>query len=72
MKRLILTTLLAFAFGIGLSLLVATPSMAVHKGAGPLTCGACHTMHSSQGGTSNPADPSNTMGMGDEAGGSFI
>ncbi|MDP2682271.1 MAG: hypothetical protein Q8P28_05615 [Deltaproteobacteria bacterium] len=65
MKRLILTTLLAFAFGIGLSLLTATPSMAVHKGAGDLTCGACHTMHSSQGGTSTPS-------MGDQAGGSFI
>ena len=62
MKRLILTTLLAFAFGIGLALLTAAPSMAVHKGSGDLTCGACHTMHSSQGGTSAPS-------MGDGSGG---
>ena len=50
-KRTILTVLLAFAFGIGLALLTAEPSMAVHKGAGDLICGQCHTMHSSQGST---------------------
>ncbi|MEK6837737.1 MAG: hypothetical protein AABX69_03740, partial [Nanoarchaeota archaeon] len=65
MKRTILTALPAFAFGIGLALLAATPSMAVHKGSGDLTCGACHTMHSSQGGGSGTS-------MGQEAGGSFI
>ena len=37
---------------IGLALF-ATPALAVHAGTGQgLTCGACHTMHSSQGGTS--------------------
>ncbi|MEK7841837.1 MAG: hypothetical protein AAB197_04110, partial [Deltaproteobacteria bacterium] len=66
MKRTILTALPAFAFGIGLALLAATPSMAVHKGAGDLVCGSCHTMHSSQGGTS-------ILSMGDgAASGSFV
>ncbi len=32
--------------------LYPAPSMAVHKGAGDLVCGGCHTMHNSQGGTS--------------------
>ena len=49
MKRFILTAIMTFAFGIGLTLLASTPSMAVHKGAGDLTCGGCHTMHNSQG-----------------------
>lgn len=49
MKRFILTAIMTFAFGIGLTLLAATSSMAVHKGAGDLTCGGCHTMHNSQG-----------------------
>lgn len=35
---------------------------AVHKGAGDLTCGACHTMHNSQGGTD----------LGGNSGGSLI
>ncbi len=30
-------------------LMAAAPAEAVHKGAGDLTCGACHTMHNSQG-----------------------
>ncbi len=34
----------------------------VHKGAGPLTCGACHTMHNSQGGS----------GLGGLSGGSLV
>jgi len=59
-KGYILTLLLASAFGIGLVLLTATSSMAVHKGAGDLTCGACHTMHSSQGGTSVASMGANT------------
>lgn len=46
------TTLLAIvAFGIAAMLMVATPSMAVHKNYdNKLACGSCHTMHNSQGG----------------------
>jgi len=33
-------------------LLYGIPASAVHKGAGDLTCGNCHTMHNSQGGSS--------------------
>ena len=33
-----------------LLMVTATPSEAVHAGSGELTCGQCHTMHSSQGG----------------------
>ncbi|HBR16190.1 MAG: hypothetical protein A3G39_09765 [Deltaproteobacteria bacterium RIFCSPLOWO2_12_FULL_43_16] len=55
MKRLILIALLALGLGFGLTLMASTPSMAVHKGSGDLTCGSCHTMHSSQGGTSSPS-----------------
>lgn len=49
MKR---TTLFAIvAFGIAAMLMVATPSMAVHKNFdNKLACGSCHTMHNSQGG----------------------
>lgn len=52
MKKHIFTVLLAFAFGLGLMLLMAKPSMAVHGGSGQLTCGQCHTMHNSQGNSS--------------------
>ncbi len=31
---------------------IVSPSYAVHKGAGDLTCGNCHTMHNSQGNAS--------------------
>lgn len=55
MKRLILIALLALGLGFGLTLMASTPSMAVHKGSGDLTCGSCHTMHSSQGGTYGPS-----------------
>jgi hypothetical protein len=56
MKKTILTALLAFGLGLGLTLIASTPSMAVHKGTGQgLTCGNCHTMHSSQGGTNSTA-----------------
>ncbi|MFQ5560499.1 MAG: hypothetical protein ACE5FU_07945 [Nitrospinota bacterium] len=47
MKRSSLV-LAAVGFAAGL-LLSTTPSEAVHKGAGGLTCGQCHTMHNSQG-----------------------
>lgn len=49
MKKQILTVLLTFTFGLGLTLLASTGAMAVHKGSTGLTCGSCHTMHSSQG-----------------------
>lgn len=52
MKRFYTLAIAAIAV-IGLALF-ATPASAVHKGAGDLTCGACHTMHSSQGGTNAP------------------
>lgn len=44
----------AMICAVGL-LMAATPSMAIHKGSGDLTCGSCHTMHSSQGGTNAPS-----------------
>jgi hypothetical protein len=48
MRRSFLLALLAFA--VACLFMAATPAMAVHKGAGGvLTCGLCHTMHSSQG-----------------------
>src|SRR3989338_3540999 len=50
MRRYISLTLIGFC----LSLLYPSPSKAVHKGAGDITCGSCHTMHSSQGGTNGP------------------
>ena len=64
MKEHFLIALIALGLGLGLTLMVSTPSMAVHKGSGDLTCGNCHTMHSSQGGTSGAS-----MGGGS---GSFI
>ncbi|MEK7773744.1 MAG: hypothetical protein AAB307_05305 [Deltaproteobacteria bacterium] len=48
MKRL----LIAAALSLGIGLFAASDSQAVHKGAGDLTCGQCHTMHNSQGGAS--------------------
>lgn len=38
---------------IGFLLLSSTSAFAVHKGAGDLTCGNCHTIHNSQGGGTN-------------------
>lgn len=48
MKRLIVVIVLTTAIG----LLASSESFAVHKGSGDLTCGQCHTMHNSQGGSS--------------------
>jgi len=46
------TLLLAFiAIFFVAAITIPTSSMAVHKGAGNLVCGSCHTMHNSQGGT---------------------
>ncbi|MHC4359026.1 MAG: hypothetical protein ACYSTQ_09550 [Planctomycetota bacterium] len=50
MRRFYLLALMACSV-VALVLMVATPSEAVHKGAGDMTCGACHTMHNSQGGS---------------------
>lgn len=44
-----------FAFTVAGLVMFASPSMAVHKGVGDLTCGTCHTMHSSQGGQTETA-----------------
>ncbi len=57
-----------FAFTVAGLVMVASPSMAVHKGVGDLTCGTCHTMHSSQGGGN---DDGSGFSMGGDAG-SFI
>lgn len=62
MKRTMFTALLAIAFGFGLMLLTAGPSIAIHKGAGNLACGGCHTMHNSQGSAS----------LGGNVGGSLV
>lgn len=62
MRKTIFTVLLAITFGLGLTLLASTGAMAVHKGAGNLTCGGCHTMHNSQ----------NSTDMGGAAGGSMV
>ncbi|HHL40979.1 MAG TPA: hypothetical protein ENJ37_10780 [Deltaproteobacteria bacterium] len=35
--------------------------LAVHKGAGPLTCGQCHTMHNSQGNVSLEGDTQGSL-----------
>jgi len=64
MKKTILTALLAFGLGLGLTLIASTPSMAVHRGFGALACGGCHTMHNSQGGGANT--------LGGNAGGSLV
>ena len=37
-------------------LMAAAPAEAVHKGAGDLVCGACHTMHNTQGGNATNLD----------------
>ncbi len=47
-----------------IALLWSLPVSAVHKGAGNLTCGNCHTMHNSQGGGSNT--------LGGTAGGALV
>lgn len=59
MKRTMFTALLALAFGLGLTLIYSTESMALHKGSGGLlACGGCHTMHNSQGSSSLGGNPS--------------
>lgn len=58
MKKILLTGFLS----LGIWLLASPEAMAVHKGSGDLTCGTCHTMHNSQGGSS----------LGGNAGGSLV
>lgn len=65
LKRLALTAVAA----IGMGLLASTPSWAIHKGAGGLVCGGCHTMHNSQGRASLIDGSANSDGAG---GGSLI
>lgn len=58
MNKLILT---CFTI-VGIWFFASTTAMAIHKGSGDLVCGACHTMHNSQGDTS----------LGGNAGGSLV
>lgn len=60
MKRLILTGLTV----VGIWFFASTQAMAIHKGAGDLVCGGCHTMHNSQGGSA--------LNAGGAAGGSLV
>jgi hypothetical protein len=55
MRRFYLLALMACSV-VALVLLVATPSEAIHKGAGTLVCGQCHTMHNSQGNSTLDGD----------------
>ena len=48
MRRIFLPAIMAIGIA-GLLAVTAVPSLAVHAGSGELTCGNCHTMHSSQG-----------------------
>ena len=66
MKRYYLLALMACSV-VALVLMAASPSEAIHRGAGNLVCGGCHTMHNSQGGTT--AAPDN---LGGAAGGSVF
>ncbi len=67
----ILSMLLPYGAGLLLSFLLVffgvSSAFAVHKGAGPLACGSCHTMHNSQGGSA--ASPDN---LGGATGGSIV
>lgn len=66
MKRLLLAGLLT----VGIGMLSASPSLAVHKNyQNMLTCGNCHTMHNSQGSTTT--DNGNGS-LGGSPGGSLI
>ncbi|MEE9613336.1 MAG: hypothetical protein V3W31_00090 [Thermodesulfobacteriota bacterium] len=49
MRSYYLPALLVCSVLVGLLFVAATPSMAIHRGAGNLVCGNCHTMHNSQG-----------------------
>lgn len=61
MKGLTRLALIAVA-AVGMGLVASAPSYAIHRGAGGLVCGGCHTMHNSQGRVSleglatNPGD----------------
>lgn len=63
-KASLLLLLASLLITLVITIITTTPSIAVHKGAGDLSCGGCHTMHSSQGGASG-----SSMGT---ATGSFI
>ncbi len=53
MKKLTVVAIMVFAVA-ALLMVTATPSEAVHGASAELTCGQCHTMHSSQGGDNAP------------------
>ncbi len=57
-RRLFLFVVPVFVFFF---ILTAVPAGAVHKGAGGLTCGQCHTMHNSQGGSSLEGNSGGSM-----------
>ncbi|MBI5237659.1 MAG: hypothetical protein HY887_04480 [Deltaproteobacteria bacterium] len=68
LKRLALTAVAAVAMGLAAS----APSWAIHKGAGGLVCGGCHTMHNSQGRTSLDGLSTNFNGADSTAGGGSL
>jgi len=55
---------------LALIFMLSPPAYAVHKGAGGLTCGYCHTMHNSQGSTDGGNATANNLGGLD--GGSLV
>lgn len=67
-KTTIRVTIVTFA-SLAVALLFSSQSLAVHKGAGGLTCGNCHTMHNSQGSTSSG---DGNAALGGNAGGSLV
>lgn len=69
MKRSSYNIFAAVTIAIGLFLFSAADSSAIHKGAGDLVCGGCHTMHNSQG---NITLDTSGLPSGGSGGGSFI
>lgn len=59
MRRIFLLAIMAIGIA-GFLAVTATPSLAVHAGSGQLTCGNCHTMHSSQGNSQGATMGTNT------------
>ena len=59
MRRIFLLAIMAIGIA-GFLAVTATPSLAVHAASGQLTCGNCHTMHSSQGNSQGATMGTNT------------
>ncbi|HHL39550.1 MAG TPA: hypothetical protein ENJ37_03490 [Deltaproteobacteria bacterium] len=56
------TTAFHFLFFLIIFIAISpVPSFAVHKGAGGLTCGTCHTMHNSQGNSAIGGNPDGSL-----------